>query len=118
MTVIVCVVLVIVGVFFLWRTKRPALSEATKDLLKAAVDKNTTPRMIQNLINLGADVHAKDDKGNTALMLAAEYNSNPEVIRTLRKAGANIWVEDKYGRIVLDYSKTDAIKRIILSYAQ
>ena len=61
--------------------------------LMAASFKNS-PEVIKILVNTGADVHAKDKYGMTALMLAAKYNPNPEVLNGLLKAGADVNAKD------------------------
>ena len=48
-----------------------------------------TPQSIQDAINQGADVNAKDNQGMTPLLWAAGNNPNPDVITTLLKAGAD-----------------------------
>jgi ankyrin repeat protein len=45
----------------------------------------TSPRMTSYLLAHGADVHLKDDHGDTAL---SHQNMNPKIIRLLRQAGA------------------------------
>jgi len=108
---ILCAVLVMVSVSV-------AFAGATEDLFNAAKDKNTTPKMIQTLINAGADVNATGENGVTALMFAAGNSSNPEVIRTLLNAGADIFAKDNTGKTALDYAYTDEVKRLILNSAQ
>ena len=108
---ILCAVLVMVSV-------SSAFGNATEDLLKIAGDKNTTPKMIQTLINAGAYVNAKSKTDTTALMYAATVNSNPEVINALVSAGADVNAKSKDGKTVLNYARTDEIKRLILNSAQ
>ncbi|MBQ3345989.1 MAG: hypothetical protein IJG39_02730, partial [Synergistaceae bacterium] len=61
-----------------------AVNSATEELLKIAGDNNTTPQMIENLINLGADVNAEDYwTGWTPLRYAARCNTNPDVVNVL-----------------------------------
>ena len=55
-----------------------------------AADNTSKPEVIATLINAGADVNAKDNKGFTPLMTAAMMNPNPEVIAALVKAGADV----------------------------
>lgn len=52
--------------------------------------KTGTAQEINDAIKSGADVNAKDDNNNTALMLAAESNNDPEAINVLIDSGANI----------------------------
>lgn len=102
-----CAVLVLVSV-------SAAFGGATEELLRAARDKNTTPRMIQNLIKFGADVNAKDNRSFTALMYASALNTDTEVVKALINAGADINAKDNDGKTVLDYAQNDEVKRIIL----
>jgi ankyrin repeat protein len=64
-----------------------------------------TPEQIQAAIKAGADVHARDKDGKTALMWAAGYNENPDVITTLLKAGANGKLKSSEGKTAFDYAK-------------
>ena len=87
-------------------------------MLDVAQYKDTPLKPIENLINAGTDVNAKNNNGRTALMLAAYYYKNPEaVIKALINAGADIFAKDNEGKTILDYAKTDEVKRIILEVA-
>lgn len=46
--------------------------------------------VITGLIDNGAEVDARDDRGFTPLRYAAGSSNNPEVLRTLIRAGANV----------------------------
>jgi ankyrin repeat protein len=52
--------------------------------------KTGTPQEIQAALKAGADVNAKNEDGDTALMFAARYNNDPEVISVLVKQGADV----------------------------
>src|ERR1700722_1241734 len=54
------------------------------------VCKSGTPEQVTAAINAGADVNAKDPKGQTPLFEAAKMNPNPGVIAALIKAGADV----------------------------
>lgn len=95
-----------------------AFGNATDELLKAAKDKRTTPRMIEKLIKLGADVNAKDNEEYTALMLAVLNNSNPEIVKVLIRAGVDIFAKDSDGKTALDHATSNEIKRIIRNAAK
>ena len=56
---------------------------------------------VQAALDAGANVHARDDDGRTALMLAAWLNENPEVVQVLLDAGANLETRDSFGATVL-----------------
>ena len=52
------------------------------------------------LIAHGADVNAKDNDGETALMIAASQ-SNPKILTVLLEAGADIDAQNKKGETAL-----------------
>ena len=45
---------------------------------------------VQQAINAGADVSAREVQGPTPLMWAVGYNTNPEVLSVLINAGADV----------------------------
>ena len=109
--VILCAVLVLVCV-------SSAFGGATEELLKAAKDSNTTPKMIENLIKFGADVNAENEDGNTALMTAATLNNDPEVMNVLINAGADVNAKAIYGTTALmcaaiNNSNPEVVKALI-----
>ena len=59
---------------------------ATKDLLKAAEDNNTTPQVIENLIKAGADISAKDNEEKTALDYTGSNENADEIKRIILDA--------------------------------
>jgi ankyrin repeat protein len=63
-----------------------------------------TPQSVQDAIDRGANIKAKDVMGRTALMLATEYNHDPDVIATLLKAGADVNARDNYDLTFLLYA--------------
>ena len=83
-----------------------AAASGTVDDVKAA---------IQN----GADVNAKNDKGNTALMMLLDSNSNPDrnVIKALIVAGVNVNAKNNEGETALMFAVSnnhfDAAKLLI-----
>ena len=56
-----------------------------------------TAQQVEEAIQAGADVNAKDQKGVTALMNAARWNSDLEVITVLAEAGADVNAKDQKG---------------------
>jgi hypothetical protein len=81
--------------------------------------KNGSPAEIQAAIKNGADVNARNKKGETPLVLAVSNNNNAEVIETLIKNGADINVGDNYGRTPLmraDNNKNPEIRATLIKY--
>jgi len=58
-------------------------------------------KIFQAMVDAGAEVNAKNDGGETVLLLAASNAGDPEVIEILVKGGANIEEKDKNGRTPL-----------------
>jgi len=58
---------------------------------------NENPEVIEVLLDAGAEVNARSNRGYTALMCAAWRNKNPEVFRVLLEAGADVNARDKTG---------------------
>jgi len=84
-----------------------------KTLISAAQSGN--PKTVQTLIQAGADVNAKDENGNTALMHAAKNDGDikaeedHKTVQILIQAGANINAKNKDGNTALmraGYPKT------------
>jgi ankyrin repeat protein len=48
------------------------------------------PAMVRLLLELGANVHARDDVGRTALTVAAAEKADPEILGLLQEAGATL----------------------------
>jgi ankyrin repeat protein len=73
---------------------------------------------IKRAISNGADVNARDEKGNTPLMYAAQFNKNPEVTRMLLDAGAEVNTRNIYGWTPLMYAaqfnKNPEVTRMLL----
>jgi ankyrin repeat protein len=69
---------------------------------KCAVDlfklvKEGTPTEVQEAIDAGLDIRAKDRGGLTPLMWASMFNTDPTVITELLDAGADLEAQDDYG---------------------
>ncbi len=64
-----------------------------------------TPAAVRAAIEAGANVNARDDDGETALMRAAEKSSNPEVVAILLRAGANVNARDDDGETALEKAR-------------
>jgi ankyrin repeat protein len=67
-------------------------------LMRAAA--NDRPEAVAVLPSKGADICARDQRGNTALMYAC-MRGNLSVVKVLLRAGANAGAENLYGHCVL-----------------
>ncbi len=56
---------------------------------------------LQNIIDKGANINAKDQDGTPALMLAAQKQSK-DIVKLLLKNGADVNAKDKHGRTALE----------------
>jgi hypothetical protein len=65
---------------------------------------NPDPEVTTALIYAGADVNAKGEFGDTALMIAAGQNPNPEMIRILVRSDANINAQNNSRRTPLMFA--------------
>ena len=77
-------------------------SSSTPLLLALGGQTGVKPKVIQALIDYGADVNAMDISGMTPLMYAARY-STEEIVKILLKAGADLNAKDKNGKTADDY---------------
>ena len=77
-----------------------AFGDVNNELFVAAMEENTTPQMIKDLIKSGANVNAKTDNGETALMWAVRHR-NAEVVKALIEAGADINAKNNKGATAL-----------------
>ena len=78
---------------------------------------NSNPKVIETLIDKGANVNAKTNDGNTAL-IQAFLNPNPKVIETLIDAGADVKAKNNDGSTalmlaVMSNKPFDTIKMLI-----
>lgn len=65
-------------------------------------------KIVERLIELGADVNASNNKGTTVLMYAktkVKENYNYSFLDFLIEKGANVFAKDMHGKTVLDYVK-------------
>src|SRR5262249_48616954 len=68
-------------------------------LMHAAVNGHTD--FVKLLLEKGANVHARDAKGRTPLILAATYGDHPDVLRALTEKGADLKVTGAGNRTCL-----------------
>jgi ankyrin repeat protein len=79
-----------------------AANEKGETALMAASQTCLDGKIVQVLLDAGADPNAKTTKGGgTALMIAA-YSGNELAARELLKAGADLLIKDKVGRTAED----------------
>ena len=82
----------------------PTEKQLTEKLLSGDFMKAATPDEVAALIHKGADVHAVDGHGQTALSFAVSNNPNPEIIKILLANGADINAANKDGNTALMYA--------------
>jgi ankyrin repeat protein len=70
-------------------TSRMSRNEHYRTPLHHAAAKNR-PRTVRLLLDLGADVNARDATGATALTTAAQENADPGIVSMLQEAGAKL----------------------------
>jgi ankyrin repeat protein len=76
-------------------------------------NKDETP-----LLSKGADVNAKNSKGETALMWASQIGPSQEVVRAFLAKGADVNAKTNDGRTALDFAKAggwDEIRAILVT---
>jgi ankyrin repeat protein len=77
-------------------------------LIAAASDGDANA--VQVLLARGADVNAKTNNGQTALMLASGYR-HLDVVQALLAAGADVNAKDSRGRTALSLAYNDDVRR-------
>lgn len=78
--------------------------------LLTAVSNGKSPKIIEFLLENGADLTMADDWGRNALHLAVSaYNANLKIVKALVEAGADITSMNRSGQTVLAaaYQRTD-----------
>lgn len=73
----------------------------------------STAEVVHKMIDLGANVHAKDADGMTPLHKACIYN-RPLIVFALIQRGANVNVEGQFGKLPLDLATEPAVIKILL----
>lgn len=73
--------------------------------LHLAADSTTNSKVIEVLLDAGANLDARNYLGETALIMAVNSNTETKIATTLIKLGADINARDYQGHSVLDYAK-------------
>jgi hypothetical protein len=90
----------------------------TTTLLSAVED--SRPDLVEEAVQRGVNLEAKDARGYTALILAA-YRGRTPLLRFLVQAGANVNARDRHGNSVLSFAAQqgdlEAVKLLVASGA-
>jgi ankyrin repeat protein len=112
--VLVAVILPVVVLSLSLLAAGQATSGLDTQLLEAA--KAGDAAAVQQLLQKGAHIEAKDDYGDTALIVAAE-KGHSDVVKLLLEKGANIEAKNEVGATALimaaAYGKTDMVKLLL-----
>ncbi|MBQ4491687.1 MAG: ankyrin repeat domain-containing protein [Deltaproteobacteria bacterium] len=74
--------------------------------------KTCTPEQLCQMLKNGANVNARDNDGNTALMVAARQNPSLEVTAILLQAGADITVRNTKGKTAINQAAYNPDPRV------
>jgi ankyrin repeat protein len=81
------------------------------------MDAYNSPEIAQALLEAGARVNQKSDRGVTALTMAVSFGRKPEVVKILLSAGADMDVQDAIGWTPLmaaaSIEKSDFVKLLL-----
>ena len=77
-------------------------------LLHYAAEKDNL-KLVQMAVNWEMDINAKNDDGNTALMIAAMKASNTEVLKYLLDKGADVNVKTEFGESAYDLASENEL---------
>jgi len=83
-------------------------------LIKAILENDKDA--IISLVEQGADVNAKDDDGNTALMLAVDEQNNGDIVKCLVEHGADINAKNDDGETALIWAALDSGNENVVKY--
>ena len=73
--------------------------------LHLAANSSKNPKIIEALLDAGANIDARNYLGETALIMAVNSNDETKITTQLIKSGADINARDYQGHSVLDYAK-------------
>jgi ankyrin repeat protein len=115
---IVLIIFIIFSTNIFSQSKEP--DKKTEEFLKAA--RNNNVEKVEELLNKGVDINARDDRGQTALMKAAIFQAL-DTFQFLLDNGADLWLktpattwgrgETREGEDVLQIAKMYKINNII-----
>gem|GEM_PF-6610987 len=98
------------------KEREEAQMEKNRDFLRAVRAKSDNLQKLQQALEDGADINARDHSGKTCLMIAASKGQK-DIVEFLLEEGADINNGDNKGNTVLnDYSITQEIRRFIELY--
>lgn len=69
-------------------------------------------KTVKLIIEQGAELDERDNRGRTALMIAAE-RGHTEIVRILRESGASLDLRDKKSLSALDLAANDEVKSVL-----
>jgi len=81
--------------------------------LSAAAAESDSPKVIAELVRLGAEVNSRHTNDFTPLMIAATWNTNADITRELIKHGADIRLTNKFGETALESAKSQDNQNVI-----
>lgn len=94
-------IIICFGLMFVLSSVTQAQSDnLDRNLLKVAASTNDDPAVVQQLLEKGANIEAKNQFGETALMHAAKHG-HANVVKLLLDKGSNIEAKDKTGGTAL-----------------
>ncbi len=81
--------------------------------LHLAANKCSNPKIIEALIDAGADINARNYLGETPLIMAVQANDNTRIFSELLSCGADINICDWQGHNVMEYARREKRAYII-----
>lgn len=107
------------------RDDKTSLDKLLNQLLFAAVDhpqKKADDRIVKDLIDRGANIHATSNVNDRTVMFVAARNNRASVIQMLTKRGAKVNIKDSTGtkpyRVAMDFGQEDAVTALVSNGAK